>query len=887
MRNRIISIGIMLVLLINSAAFAAETEDAAADNAYYAIAEELLTAVNNNYIPFEGETVTRGEFVSRLVLLTGGASLSGGESGFSDAGAYEAALSAAQTLGIIGRYEKFRPTENITYLDAIVMCVNAAGYTVRAAAKGGVPSGYLAAAGQIKLFKNISAGYYEPLSAKAAQVLLYNTLNAEILTQETFGEGSTFTSSEDRTILSEVYNVYRKEGVLSANGYTTLSDPTENAGEASVEIDGEIFCDGCHAGELIGYNVLSFYRKDDLKSTVIAAWETDNKTAAVDCGELTGFENERISVSDKNGKSKAYRLSPAYDLIYNGKAYTGKINLEFLEECDELMLADNDKDGRYDVVLASKYKYILAAKVNDVAEAIYDSDAGDGIELGNKDISYTVFDVKNKKYIELYEIKKDTLVGALISEDNKLVRLYAYRDTAEGTVSAVDAEGRSITVDGEQYDVYAGFFDDFSGVSAGTAAVFYIGHAGKIILAADIQSEMRYGYAVKCGEFAGDDIWGIKLLDQGGQMMYINLADTIIVDKVKLDYEAVVTLVNSSPQLVRYRLNSDAELRVIDTSELYSGSSGRIGFADFSKLAETDRLIETKFGVSSFLYKSAIAFLQPCVSLSGTKVFCIPTAEEQKRDNDNYYAGGSNIFPNDYELTANNIRFYNVNEYGVPEAVVYYGDYHSLSTLDASSRTAVIQKRLTTINADDEICAQLQLYYGDTFYTYYLDTDIDETALKSSKQPLGAGDLVRFSAEEDTITDIIVDFDANPNVMAANSLSTAHFNKNVSVSLAYNTGKLYSQGGGFAYITPQPADNGIENGPEYDYSYANLRLVAVKNPVLVTMMYNGSKFIGADIRSVDWSEICTYRDSSGGADYLVARDRYGEAYQTIVYRIEQ
>ena len=95
--------------------------------------------------------------------------------------------------------------------------------------------------------------------------------------------------------------------------------------------------------------------------------------------------------------------------------------------------------------IRDRYKYILAAKVNDVAEAIYDSDAGDGIELGNKDISYTVFDVKNKKYIELYEIKKDTLVGALISEDNKLVRLYAYRDTAEGTVSAVDAEGRSIT----------------------------------------------------------------------------------------------------------------------------------------------------------------------------------------------------------------------------------------------------------------------------------------------------------------------------------------------------------------------------------------------------------------------------------------------------------
>ena len=887
MRNRIILVGIMLVLLVNTAVFAADTENAGTKNKYYDIAGELLTAVNDSYTAFEGEAVTRGEFISRLVLLMGcdTASFSGGESGFSDAGVYETALCAAQMRGIIGRYDKFRPAENITYLDAVIMCVNAAGYTVQAAAKGGVPVGYLDVARQIKLMKNITAGYYSPLSAKDAQMLLYNTLNAEILTQETFGEGGSFTSYEGRTILSEVYKVYRKEGVVNANGYTSLSDPAENAGEASVKIGEELFYDGCNAGELLGYNVLAFYREDDLKSTVIAAWETDNKTAAVDCEELNSFDNGRLSISDKNGKAARYRINPTYDLIYNGKAHSGNINIDFLRKCDELILVDNDEDGVYDVILASEYKYLLAAKVNDVTEAIYDADAREGIELGG-DISYTVYDARNKEYIELYDIKKDMLIGALISEDKKLVKLYVYRDTAEGAVEAVDSEERSITVDGEEYDVYAGFFDDFD-VSVGTTAVFYIGHAGKIVLAADIQGEMRYGYAVKCGEFAGDDIWGIKLLDQGGQMLYINLSDKIVVDKVKRDYEEVVTLFNSSPQLVRYRLNSDGEVRVIDTASLYNSDSEKIGFADFSKLPENDKLIETKFGVSSYLYKSAIAFLQPCASLNGTKVFCIPIAEEQKRDNSNYYAGGSSIFPNDYAFTANNIRFYNVSEYGAPEAVVYFGDYRSLSKLDANSRTAIVQKRMTTVNADDEICTQVQLYYNDTFYTYYIDTDIDEASLKASKKPLGAGDLVRFYAEEDTITDIIVDFDANPNVMAGNTLSTAHFNRNVSSGFAFNTGKLYSQDGGFAYITPQPANNGIENRPVYDYSYTSLRLIAVKNPVLVTMEYNGSKFTGADIRSVEWSEIRTYRDSNNSADYIVARDRYSEAYQTVVYRIEQ
>ena len=190
--KKILSIILVCVLMVSTAAFAAEQSDCVAELGKYSV---IKGDPDGNMRL--SDNLSRGEAVTLLVRAYGftpETSIAAPANEFSDMENHWACNAAmiAKGLKIIdgAKGDMFNPDESIKSEDFIQMIIRLLGYEELADRRGGKPIGYLTVASQIGVTKGVSMATGQFITREEAASLLCNSLDIPHMAQTSFGEDS-------------------------------------------------------------------------------------------------------------------------------------------------------------------------------------------------------------------------------------------------------------------------------------------------------------------------------------------------------------------------------------------------------------------------------------------------------------------------------------------------------------------------------------------------------------------------------------------------------------------------------------------------------------------------------------------------------------------------
>ncbi|MBQ7793090.1 MAG: S-layer homology domain-containing protein, partial [Clostridia bacterium] len=315
---------IIAIILVAASLSALHIDTFAEEHSYDTRAETVLEAVGLDTSFSTGASISRGRFVAAIADFMGlGHS---DQTPFYDVGTgseYFGQICAAYMAGLIsGKADKmFYPNENITYNEAISICITATGRKMYAVAHGGYPVGFNYTADSEELGKNVAARGDTPISGEDAVWLLFNTFSCEIIGQESFGADIELAGSGE-TMFSFYKDIEVTEGIVKANRLSGLYSAEDMLADRAkigdlVMGDENGLCD-----ELLGLYVEVYYTENDSEQSEIKACfpvEKENSITEIDAADCISFE-DNIFTYEIHGRQKKERIDASVPVIYNRTA---------------------------------------------------------------------------------------------------------------------------------------------------------------------------------------------------------------------------------------------------------------------------------------------------------------------------------------------------------------------------------------------------------------------------------------------------------------------------------------------------------------------------------------------------------------------------------------
>ena len=418
---------------------------------------------------------------------------------FDDVKADHYAAGAINTLKemklVSGDGKYFRPNDKITLLEAVIILARMTGHSYFADKKGGYPNGWITAASDAGFLKNINVSMDAPLTKDSAVELLANAIQADAVVRNQ----DTISVEEDRTILSEYYNIYYRDGIVTSNGITGLS--TSAAYKDSVEVDDTVIaCDKDFAKDYLGYKSRVFYMTDNKGNdkAVYIMPKIGNKEMQIedDDAEYNSSTNE-ISYYDSHNTKKKAALAKNFKIIYNGKAdgnYT-----EILADLKDMHLRflDNDNDNKFDVLFITKYRDIVVKSINTDDGIIYDYYSGNNNwEYGKlPDGAFEGIKNKNGDEVKLEDIYSGQVLSIVSSKDGEYNEVFALDDSIDGAVQSKNEDNKYV-IDGQEYTV-SSYYTKYGNqdLYVGASGSFKLDMDGKIAaFTRESNFSLSYGY---------------------------------------------------------------------------------------------------------------------------------------------------------------------------------------------------------------------------------------------------------------------------------------------------------------------------------------------------------------------------------------------------------
>ena len=289
------------------------------------------------------------------------------------------------TLGIIAGMGDgtFRPQENVTGLQAAKMILTVLGYDAEKSGLVGLTWGVNTAAlgAEKMLFEDFETALDQGLPRQEAALLMYNALDASVVKYD--GEQYVVdTRIQSYTVENEVYTI--ENGVKKLTGYTTdtmtrtievdlgyalmkldrVTGVMTAVGEAATTENGSVAEDAFRAGgtlytewegddltHLIGCEVEVLFKDTD---KVFGVFATEKNT-------VVNATFSKISKSDEKVKfsGTTYKLDSDFTVVsdYGQTGASVKATSAYFNEAkyaDEVILVDNDNDGKLDYAFRNK-----------------------------------------------------------------------------------------------------------------------------------------------------------------------------------------------------------------------------------------------------------------------------------------------------------------------------------------------------------------------------------------------------------------------------------------------------------------------------------------------------------------------------------------------------
>jgi hypothetical protein len=510
-------------------------------------------------------TITRAEMAKVILTTLNMTSLNTYQGGFSDVAADHWAANIIQTAGDYGIINgmgdgTFGPDNPVKYEQAVKMVICALRYGQEAEMKGGYPEGYLVTAAKkdIEVTKGIS-GYTVGQDAPRGVVvkMIYNALNALYPVQSGItAQGPQYQTKDGVTLASEVHNVYKEEGIVTAT-YKTALDSSKKLGENQVMIEGVVYEKDAALDmeQHLAKYVKVYYREynDDGIKQIVSVIPMDNKydevtldaekiDEIVDARSANGYINYRQSTNSV----KKYKLK-APSVIYNGQKLLdsdyevakedGQSYEDFITpEVGTIKLTDYNDDGYYDVVDVKKYETILVASASE--KTIINQYKGvKPLNVNNEDDDKIVTVTKGGSAIKPRNLAKWDVATVLRSVnqtgDKQLIDIEVCNDTISGKIQEKyeEDEDTYVKVDGKEYKVDSHIVED---VKAGNEYTIYLDKFGRVAgvdsaSGSKLSGGEKYAWIMNIYSSREKDNPIIRLYTQDGKMEEYEVAS-------KLDY---------------------------------------------------------------------------------------------------------------------------------------------------------------------------------------------------------------------------------------------------------------------------------------------------------------------------------------------------------------
>lgn len=567
--KKLICLALCVAVLLGS--FGAFAVTAADDGATDWSAElELLSKLGVLTPDFEPVfTVERGELCAILVnCLYPGSDFSNDsqEAVFADVTAetpFYHEIKACKALKIINGApdNTFSPARRVTANEIITMLLNAMQYTPYAEAKGGYPSGYLAAAYEIGLLKGVNIG--EEMTGGVIAKMIYNALFADLVTIGSVTENEiNLKVLPDKNLLSERLGIEEYDARVIDNGITSLTGDSisdsqrivlrvTNTGEkitAYVNDSDIAQYLGSRLKVFVKYDkesgrneVLTYYDHKSSSETMLNADRVINVTA-----DYIEYEKE----PDATDYRKISLNKEGAAVVING-IHKVEYTPEDLNPDDGfLRIIDCDGDNRADFIEVFSFnigengqkvpqRNLVAANIN-AAEGYIGCkfNPSMGITLDESKCDYRI--VNSGEIKNLSDIAENDVVSVAQAPeaiDNKdFYFLMVNRQTVEGAISSVESE-QKIVVEDTAYPVSDSILSVKSRflqtLPLGEKAMFYLDCTGKIAYMDGAASQSKeYAYLIGLTNEGGLESLKGKFFLKTGEVKVLEFRNKVKVDGV-------------------------------------------------------------------------------------------------------------------------------------------------------------------------------------------------------------------------------------------------------------------------------------------------------------------------------------------------------------------
>ncbi len=730
------------------------------------------------------DTITRMEFLSvvmRALKLDSGAAEN--RKIFFDIEASDEnskAVSAAFDLGIIkgGADGRFCPDDNITFGEAVVIAVRAAGCENIAALRGGYFSGYLAVAKNIGLLDNISAAAESELYYSAAQKMVYNMLNAKLAEVK----GDELILNDNSSFMKKLYNIEKETGIVDANSYANIYGGAR-CDENKISIDGAVYdVEEKYNGKFIGEKVEFYYEKEPHSNNghkIIYMKETQNSFFEADFEDIENLNGEKLEYYAKSGKLAGINISPNALTLENGvKTTVPKTGYNF-GVYGSIKTVDNNSDGRADVVLISSAKLGRVKSVSD--EKIYFSNKS----AFNIDINeYETVKLFNAEGNEVLtgDIKKDDIAEIYAAADKSYAEIYILNNTKTVKISKLKTgENGGYTYyvmedsNGEELRTVRDFnslhSDNF--LEVGGEYNFSLDLKGRAAFVVEKSADdgFKYGYIAKWGigkKGVSKDVT-LRMLTAEGKLEDLVLAENVRNNSSETtEKNADIYAGITERQVVRYSLNAEGLINQIEFASSDLTSKG------FKKGAST---ASGRNGTTRY-YKTS-GLLGPEIALDAkTLVFSVPSADNSS-DEKLYYMGDMNTLASGGYYPNTVSYLYGDDIYS--KAVVRESNVKSVERDSSRMLVSKIEK-IYDADENSEKYSVVGLESGKERTLVLRDDDIMQYSYNDEQgNPQTAfveeGDIIRYETDsQKRVSFIKIVYDESAGVLLNTSENTASYN---------------------------------------------------------------------------------------------------------------
>ncbi len=838
-------------------------------------AKELIDILSDGYeLTSTEEVVTRSEFVT-LLLNIDKSNYSGptDKMYFSDIdaeSAFSGTVKSALDKKMISPGAKFFPNEAVTYEQAVKMAVSLAGYSVAAEMEGGFPMGYINKAAQLEMLEGLDKIDNSPITRTDAYILAYNTVHADYMVAESVSGNVEYVARDGENILSIRHSIYEYEGIVTADSKTSLENKNGKVLDGYFRIGNELFRYNT-AKKLLGYNVRLYYRETEGELEALLVYKEDNNEFVLSSSDYKNMSGTDIYYYNED-KTEKIEVKTNAKIIKNFQAYTPEdTEALFLTPDSKFTFIDNDNDDIYDVIKVLNYKYVHISAIDSVNGRIYDKNSSDNtLELSEDKCEYDLFE---EYYDGRFAITLDDLtVGSLLcyieTPDKSYYELDVLNNPVSGVITSVTES--EIEIEGVWYELNSYAVKNYL-FRAGDKGKFQLGIDNTVVSYEKARSEIEYGWV---SMFYRDDASGgedfmIKIFAEDGKMHYYKMAEKIILDGVNRKVENaendLIALKNSSDtrRLVRYSLNSDGEVKMIDTCE--DAGTIKTAFDDTDVNNSMKIFYEQESGLQ---YKRTSAIFGRKIKLDDTTViFAIPS-DDDKGDANNYGILPLSYFVDDDKTQV--ITSYDMDKESAVSGAILITAKAATSDPDLTS-VYVVERKLEAMNSEEEPCYMLEVCSKDgTYAKFFTNERIQEQMASVDK-----GDIIRVDLDaKGRVNAIVVDYD----------LSAGIINRAASSELEYQNGYFNSFDGTTATLIQSTTIDIKDEEAINNFNAKDLFVTRVSKAIVIEVLKENDVVEKVYVHNTPVSGIRTVQNSAGDADYAIIYHRYWAGNTAFIYR---